>query len=91
MPPKDVEPIAIAIQPDRAPDLPALGNGHTVGNGQSQAMPKISFGAVDLGAGTRVSFSVSADSPSCAECGSIMVRNGSCYKCLNCGSTSGCS
>jgi ribonucleoside-diphosphate reductase alpha chain len=34
---------------------------------------------------------VSADSPSCAECGSIMVRNGSCYKCLNCGSTSGCS
>jgi ribonucleoside-diphosphate reductase alpha chain len=34
---------------------------------------------------------VSADSPSCADCGSIMVRNGSCYKCLNCGSTSGCS
>ena len=26
-----------------------------------------------------------------ADCGSIMVRNGSCYKCLNCGSTSGCS
>jgi ribonucleoside-diphosphate reductase alpha chain len=32
-----------------------------------------------------------ADSPACFECGSIMVRNGSCYKCLNCGSTSGCS
>lgn len=32
-----------------------------------------------------------ADAPSCAECGSIMIRNGSCYKCLNCGSTSGCS
>jgi ribonucleoside-diphosphate reductase alpha chain len=32
-----------------------------------------------------------ADSPACTECGSIMVRNGSCYKCLNCGSTSGCS
>jgi len=32
-----------------------------------------------------------ADSPPCSECGSIMVRNGSCYKCLNCGSTSGCS
>ncbi|HVT43542.1 MAG TPA: vitamin B12-dependent ribonucleotide reductase [Thermoanaerobaculia bacterium] len=31
------------------------------------------------------------DAPSCGECGSIMVRNGACYKCLNCGSTSGCS
>jgi ribonucleoside-diphosphate reductase alpha chain len=31
------------------------------------------------------------DAPSCAGCGSIMVRNGSCYKCMNCGETSGCS
>ena len=35
--------------------------------------------------------SVVSDAPSCAECGSIMTRNGSCYKCENCGSTSGCS
>ncbi len=31
------------------------------------------------------------DAPPCSVCGSIMVRNGSCYKCLNCGNTSGCS
>jgi ribonucleoside-diphosphate reductase alpha chain len=31
------------------------------------------------------------DAPTCAGCGSIMVRNGSCYKCMNCGETSGCS
>jgi ribonucleoside-diphosphate reductase alpha chain len=31
------------------------------------------------------------DAPLCAECGSIMTRNGSCYKCGNCGGTSGCS
>jgi ribonucleoside-diphosphate reductase alpha chain len=31
------------------------------------------------------------DAPSCSTCGSIMVRNGSCYKCMSCGSTSGCS
>ncbi|HEX2765640.1 MAG TPA: hypothetical protein VHR55_03250 [Candidatus Limnocylindria bacterium] len=32
-----------------------------------------------------------ADSPAWTDCGSIMVRNGSCYKCINCGATSGCS
>jgi ribonucleoside-diphosphate reductase alpha chain len=31
------------------------------------------------------------DAPSCNVCGAIMVRNGSCYRCMSCGSTSGCS
>ena len=31
------------------------------------------------------------DAPSCGTCGAIMVRNGSCYRCMSCGSTSGCS
>src|ERR1700685_3533008 len=37
-------------------------------------------GIVDLG-----------DAPTCSFCGSIMTRNGSCYRCHSCGSTSGCS
>ncbi|MEO8195960.1 MAG: vitamin B12-dependent ribonucleotide reductase [Thermoanaerobaculia bacterium] len=41
--------------------------------------------------GSLLTFVNSTDAPSCHECGSIMVRNGSCYKCTNCGSTSGCS
>jgi ribonucleoside-diphosphate reductase alpha chain len=32
-----------------------------------------------------------ADAPSCHNCGSIMIRSGTCYKCFNCGETSGCS
>jgi ribonucleoside-diphosphate reductase alpha chain len=36
-------------------------------------------------------FSPQADAPSCSDCGAIMIRNGTCYKCLNCGATSGCS
>ncbi len=32
-----------------------------------------------------------ADAPACSECGTITVRNGACYKCPNCGATSGCS
>lgn len=31
------------------------------------------------------------DAPSCSDCGSLMVRSGACYKCHNCGATSGCS
>jgi ribonucleoside-diphosphate reductase alpha chain len=31
------------------------------------------------------------DAPSCSVCGAIMVRNGSCHRCMSCGSTSGCS
>jgi ribonucleoside-diphosphate reductase alpha chain len=36
-------------------------------------------------------FETQSDAPPCHECGSIMIRSGSCYKCLECGSTSGCS
>lgn len=36
-------------------------------------------------------FDNQADAPTCSTCGEIMVRNASCYKCMNCGATSGCS
>ena len=36
-------------------------------------------------------FIAQADAPSCSDCGSLMTRNGSCYVCRECGSTSGCS
>jgi ribonucleoside-diphosphate reductase alpha chain len=64
-------------------------NGHANGNGAAKAL---NGGGITLNlGGTKVAFAAQADAPSCADCGSIMVRNGSCYKCLNCGSTSGCS
>jgi ribonucleoside-diphosphate reductase alpha chain len=31
------------------------------------------------------------DAPPCTTCGSIMIRSGACYKCANCGTTSGCA
>jgi ribonucleoside-diphosphate reductase alpha chain len=31
------------------------------------------------------------DAPPCSTCGAIMIRSGACYKCVNCGSTSGCA
>ena len=83
-----IQAAAPVAPPAGATALPVLsnGSGQTNGNGHGTGAATAS-----LGAATKVSFSVSADSPSCADCGSIMVRNGSCYKCLNCGSTSGCS
>ena len=55
-------------------------NGRNPGTGhyprQSDALKDL----IDLG-----------DSPSCHVCGAIMTRNGSCYRCMSCGSTSGCS
>jgi ribonucleoside-diphosphate reductase alpha chain len=48
---------------------------------QREAAPPRTNGTVDK----------QTDAPPCPTCGSITVRNGACYKCLNCGSTTGCS
>ncbi len=68
------------------------------GSGADRGRPVQVLGAVAGGSGAGpdaarpgTSFINQADAPSCMDCGSIMIRNGACYKCPNCGSTSGCS
>jgi ribonucleoside-diphosphate reductase alpha chain len=64
------------------------GNGHANGNGHA------GNGSANGNGGTThatFSFIARSDAPTCSECGSIMVPNGSCHKCINCGTTSGCS
>jgi ribonucleoside-diphosphate reductase alpha chain len=41
--------------------------------------------------GLSATWAQETDAPPCHECGTIMVRSGACYKCLNCAATSGCS
>jgi ribonucleoside-diphosphate reductase alpha chain len=41
--------------------------------------------------GSRTPSNAHEGAPTCSECGMLMVPNGACYKCENCGSTSGCS
>ena len=77
-----------------ANDLSTMASGHTVtGAGQtvipghgSQVVPTSGHAADAM----REMY-VMGDAPSCHTCGAIMVRNGSCYRCMSCGSTSGCS
>jgi ribonucleoside-diphosphate reductase alpha chain len=69
-------------------DIRTETNGHTV-------VPKVSATpttaeTTSLSTFTKT-FEGQADAPPCFLCGAMMVRNGNCYKCLNCGSTSGCS
>ncbi|HKD01348.1 MAG TPA: vitamin B12-dependent ribonucleotide reductase [Terriglobales bacterium] len=74
---------AINAQPSEIRDLNGAAEtvGHTPGQtrGSVHAADALA-GMVDLG-----------DAPTCSFCGSIMTRNGSCYRCMSCGSTSGCS
>jgi ribonucleoside-diphosphate reductase alpha chain len=80
-------------------DLPARGtlngnghNGHVAQNGNGHAhataptapTPQVSALAAALGG-------LMGDAPFCDVCGHITVRNGACYKCLNCGNSLGCS
>jgi ribonucleoside-diphosphate reductase alpha chain len=73
------------VEPARNGHANGNGNGHANGRGTAASAVAASLGS------ERAAFKIQEDAPSCMDCGSIMVRNGSCYKCLNCGSTSGCS
>ena len=57
---------------------------HEDSSGGAQAL------GVDGSGQSATTFQLQSDSPSCSDCGSIMVRNGTCYQCLNCGASSGC-
>jgi ribonucleoside-diphosphate reductase alpha chain len=70
-------------------DLPPEAEMHPV---SVPAAPRpVAVAAPGAGEDRKITFLNSQDAPSCHACGSIMVRNGSCYKCLDCGETSGCS
>ncbi|MFH1017739.1 MAG: vitamin B12-dependent ribonucleotide reductase [Pseudomonadota bacterium] len=55
------------------------------------AKPAVKAAEVARDEGQKWSFQLQEDAPPCPDCGAIMVRNGVCYKCVNCGTTSGCS
>jgi ribonucleoside-diphosphate reductase alpha chain len=59
--------------------------------GAQPPVPQISHTEASPKVNLQGAWAQESDAPACHECGTIMVRSGACYKCGNCGSTSGCS
>jgi ribonucleoside-diphosphate reductase alpha chain len=78
-----LQPIPIGLAP--GPSAPDSGT-----DGSKPPPPSVGAAALDTSR-TMFAFRPDEDAPPCPDCGSIMVRNAACYKCLNCGTTSGCS
>jgi ribonucleoside-diphosphate reductase alpha chain len=58
----------------------------------AESKPAVQVASVTVPSSTqRTTYLNQADAPPCHTCGAIMVRSGACYKCSNCGATSGCS
>ncbi|HKW63661.1 MAG TPA: vitamin B12-dependent ribonucleotide reductase, partial [Candidatus Acidoferrum sp.] len=69
------------------------GAAHTENSGPAVPAPAILSALASLPAPSATTKPTNAHegAPTCSECGMLMVPNGACYKCENCGSTSGCS
>lgn len=68
------------------PNVPVMDKGNPVDSG---VVPGIVV--EEISAASQMGFVAESDAPPCHECGTLMIRNGACHKCPNCGSTSGCS
>jgi ribonucleoside-diphosphate reductase alpha chain len=75
----------------RADTATAMASAAAAGASAEVPLEQALVAASSAGARSRQAFINQADAPPCPDCGCLMVRNGTCYKCLNCGATSGCS
>ena len=74
-----------------APDLAARSGINQSANGSHQPATTFEDRGIYAPAEAMRAMYDMGDAPSCATCGAIMTRSGSCYRCMSCGSTSGCS
>ncbi len=78
-------PASKELPPGAAPSAPKLAAATRTVEAAVLPAPVVAIPAEDL------PYLAQADAPPCPTCGSITVRNGACYKCVNCGTTTGCS
>ncbi len=82
------QPAGLQAQASSPGDLSAAGE---MGNHSAHDFPSGAASTLSQGVLASEPFLNQQDAPPCPDCGCLMVRNGTCYKCLNCGTTSGCS
>ena len=70
---------------------PATAKGHSQPTGSGANGGAASEPATEADTLTAALQEMQQDAPACDVCGTITVRNGTCYKCLNCGNSMGCS
>ena len=79
---------------ESAPRSPELSDVRIVAKAAAGAAPSASRPAAKVGqldAVNAAARSMQSDAPACNTCGHITIRSGTCYKCLNCGNSMGCS
>jgi len=74
-------------------DVPPPPNGSNGSTARRPERAAVAVSAADAGTASVQSAlaAMMGDAPLCETCGHITIRSGSCYKCLNCGGTTGCS
>jgi ribonucleoside-diphosphate reductase alpha chain len=83
--------VGVVAPEARADTATAMISATVAGASAEAPLEQTSRAASSAGERSRQAFINQADAPPCPDCGCLMVRNGTCYKCLNCGATSGCS
>ena len=66
-------------------------SGETSAGSAPAVTPRVSVAAPPPKVSEFAAIQNQEDAPPCTTCGSLMIRSGSCYKCTNCGTTSGCA
>jgi ribonucleoside-diphosphate reductase alpha chain len=89
----DWDDIPTSLEYEKAPELSSVRVVGTVGNGVQpvKAQKSIARAENSMEAMSAANKGMQSDAPACNVCGHITVRSGTCYKCLNCGNSLGCS
>ncbi len=75
-------------EPVKQPELSSV---RVVATGPTSVKPQAAAGENGMDAVNAMARSMQSDAPACHNCGHIMMRSGTCYKCGNCGTQGGCS
>ena len=94
VPPKDKQPAEpVAVEEKPQPTAPVQPAEPVAVEEKPQPTAPVAYEQAENSVATvqEVLGDMMGDAPACPDCGHITIRNGSCYKCLNCGNSLGCS